>query len=151
MKHAQPDLFTGVFCPRIVLEDARLTAPSRLLYGALDGLGRTERGCFASNGYLAKICGVKPRQLRNLLAQLEALGYITRTARVKGGRTIKTVTCQALQSLNGGGQSIATPRGNPLPPYRKEERLNTPQPPLKGGRVRRRNLGMTKEGYANGF
>lgn len=146
------DNFTGLFIPRLVLEDARLNAPARILFGCLDGLGRTERGCYAGSGYLASIVGIKPRQLRNLLNLLEATGYITRINLPRGGRIIKTVTAQALQKVrgwaamdcHGGRQYIATDiildKENPLTP-------------LKGGRVKRfRNkVALKAKDYSNGF
>lgn len=151
----QPDLFSGVFVPRLVLEDNRLTAPARILFGVLDGLGKSERGCYASCGYLARIVSVKPRQLRNLLSDLERLGYITRTPIPGGGRILKTVTSQALQTVQGGRQWIAGGGGNGLPTYRIEDKHN-PLTPLKGGKVKRalraRNRKrLTGEDYGNGF
>lgn len=151
------DLFTGVFIPRLVLEDARLSPAARILFGALDGLARTERGCWASSQYLCGICGMKPRQLRNLLADLERLGYISRTLTGRNTRTIYTVTTRALEGV-GGRQKIAGGVGKKLPPYSKEDKLNTPQPPCEGGEKvlkhrgkRRRAMRLTKEDFARGF
>ena len=149
------DTFSGVFIPRPVLEDDRLTPAARILFGSLDGLARTERGCWASSAYLGRICGVKPRQVRNLLQLLEGLGYIERQHAKGGKRAIWTVTTRALEQVKGaaihclgGRQLIAT--------YRIEDKLKYPPTPLEGGKgvkrcVRRRAMKVTPEDYANGF
>jgi len=145
------DTFSGVFIPRPILEDDRLTPAARILFGSLDGLGRTERGCWASSAYLGCICGVKPRQVRNLLQLLEGLGYIERRHAKGGRRAIWTVTTRALEQVKGaaidcrgGRQLIAT--------YRIEDKHKYPPTPLKGGKgVRRRSMRLKPEDYANGF
>ena len=147
------DTFTGVFIPRPVLDDQRLTPASRILFGSLDGLARTEAGCWASSAYLGRICGVKPRQIRNLLNLLEGFGYIERTHARGGKRAIWTVTTRALEDVKrtamdcrGGRQLIAT--------NRIEDKTQYPPTPLKGGKrvcVRRRSMKVSREDYARGF
>lgn len=149
------DPFTGVFIPRIALEDNRLSAAERILYGCVAGLSRSDRGCFASSGYLASICGIKPRQLRNLLGRLEGLGLIQRLYLGGRQRLIRVTAPEALEANppeQPRRQSIAMGGGNLLPPYRIEDKLKYPPTPLEGGnRVRRRNIKMTTEGYTHGF
>lgn len=147
------DLFTGIFVPRQILEDKRLNASIRILFGLLDGLAKTEAGCYASNRYLAQAIGVKPRQVRNLISKLEEFGYVTRSKKASkvswkmSERIIQTVTSNALEKAkvgvamdcHGGRQWIAT-----------NSKLNNHNPlnPLKRGK------GKTKLGkgdYSNGF
>jgi hypothetical protein len=150
--------YSGVFIPRLVLEDARLCPASRILFGLLDGLGRSERGCWASSRYLSGICGVKPRQLRNHLATLERLGYVTRKVSARNQRSLFTVTTKALEGVKqgGGGRQLnAGGVGNSLPPYRIGDKDN-PLTPLKGGQGKRSLRGrnktrLTGADYSNGF
>ncbi len=149
----QVDLFTGVFVPRIVLEDDRLTAPARILFGVLDGLAKSEAGCFASSAYLSRILGTKPRQLRNLLSLLERLRYIERRQTKRGWRVIQTATSKALGTIQAtpkDRQWIATGGGNGLPPYRIEDKQYIPPNPLKRGK-RVRKVKLTGKEYGNGF
>ena len=153
MKPRTPlDTFSGVFVPRSVLEDHRLTAAARILFGCIDGLGRTQAGCWASSAYLGRICGVKPRQIRNLLKLLEGVGYIQRTLSKTGQRAIWTVTARALDEVQGaamdcrgGRQRIAT--------NRIEDKTQYPPTPLKGGKrgLRRRAMKLNREDYTRGF
>lgn len=148
------DLFTGIFIPRAVLEDGRLTAPARILFGCLDGLGRSEKGCYASSSYLARILGVKPRQVRNLIKTLEALGYVSRQVTKRNQRTIFTVTAKALQTVKAGGggrQQIAEGVGNRLPHILIKDKDNPPTPLKGGGRRSRNRKALKGEDYANGF
>lgn len=155
-----PDLFNGVFVPRIVLEDERLTAPARILFGCLDGLSKTEQGCFASTPYLARIVGVKPRHIRNLLRRLESLGYITRGSNFAGWRVIKTVSAAALETASQGAALEclgAAPqcRGgrHHSATYRIEDKDNKPPNPLKRGKksFRVKKVKLEQGDYARGF
>lgn len=155
-----PDLFNGVFVPRIVLEDARLTAPARILFGCLDGLSKTEQGCFASTPYLSQIVGVKPRHIRNLLRQLESLGYITRATNLAGWRVISTVSANALETASQGaapqcrGAALECRGGrHHSATYRIEDKLKQPPTPFKGGRrsFRMKKAKLEKGDYSRGF
>lgn len=146
------DLFSGIFVPRQVLEDTRLTPSHRILYGLLDGLAKTEAGCYASNNYLAKVVGVKNRQVRNLIKQLEAWGYVSRVipSHTLGWseRHIETVSATALRSTKGGGNTL--PGGWQQIATNIKVNSNTKPPnPLKRGSGRNRKLG--KADYSNGF
>lgn len=141
--------FSGVFVPRLILEDARLSAPARILFGCLDGLGKQEQGCFASSAYLSKVVGVKPRHIRNLLAQLERLGYITRSKNLAGWRIIKTATTIALEGCSGAAPQCRGGRHHSAT-YRIEDRDNKPHSPLKrGNRVKK--VKLKGDDYAQGF
>lgn len=146
------DLFSGIFVPRQVLEDARLTPSHRILFGLLDGLAKTEAGCYASNNYLAKVIGVKNRQVRYLIRQLEGFGYISRLIPKADGwteRHIETVTATALRiNHTGGGNTM--PGGWQQSATNIKTNSNTKPPnPLKRGSRRNRKLG--KADYNNGF
>ena len=126
--------FTGVWIPAGVFQAPNISITAKVVYGVVDALDN-EDGCFASNSYLACHLGLGERQLRNLLKELEDAGLIIRSER-DGRRIIRTVEKVALENAladsqttrSGGGnklprgrKEIATPRGNKLPTYNKED------------------------------
>lgn len=157
---ARPQL-TGIFLPRAVLEDGRLSLLEKVLFGLLDGYARGEKGCFASNGYLARVLGRTPRAIRDAISALEAAGLVRRRNLVdfknpdsKYGftrRTIETVSAQAIRRAiaEGGRKKTSGGGGRKLPPYIKEIDKDPPSPP-KGGRKARR-IKLTAKDYQNGF
>jgi hypothetical protein len=158
METPQPPVrFTGIFVPRVVLDDPRLTPTDRILFGMLDGLNEPGRGCFGSNAYLANRLRIKERTLQDALEKLEALGYVTR-GYVMSRRIIRTVSAVALEGVRqtAGGDAVNRVGGCGKPhPYIKgdsKEIKDNPPSPLKGGkRVRRRALKVNPEDYSRGF
>lgn len=161
---SRPQL-TGIFIPRAILEDARLSVLDKVLFGLLDGYARGERGCFASNSYLARVLVKSPRTIRDALMGLEKLGLVRRRFAAwhrtfpDGStvpselrqRTIATVSSLAIETAQGGRRKIAGGGGEKSPPYSKE-RLNTNPPnPPKGGRGRVRKVKLTAKDYESGF
>lgn len=152
-----PDRFTGIFVPRIVLDDPRLSATDRILFGMLDGLNEPGRGCYGSNAYLAARLNIAQRTLQDGLERLEQLGYVLRGYQ-GGRRTIKTVSAVALEGVRktAGGDAENRVGGCGKPhPYSKgdsKEITDNPPTPLKGGkRVRRRAMKVNSEDYSRGF
>lgn len=174
----KPADYSGIFVPRIVLEDDRLSNTERLLFGMVDGLDDPGRGCFGSNAYFCKRLGISHRAIQNALCKLESLGYITRGWGA-GSRIIKTVTTEALEGVQknaGGVQKTSRGGCRKMHPYRIGDRkdLDNPPTPLKGGNkesreiwfdgqykgleplprkkpTRRRAMKMNPEDYRRGF
>jgi hypothetical protein len=48
--------FKGVWIPREVWLDRRLNALEKVILIEIDSLDSTERGCYASNKYIAEFC-----------------------------------------------------------------------------------------------
>jgi hypothetical protein len=91
-----PPEFSGVWIPRELLENNSITNSGKILFGIVDCLAQSQRGCFGSNAYLARIIGRDPRTIRRELQILERLGYLVR---VQGDRRkIRTATSAALES-----------------------------------------------------
>ena len=63
--------FTGVWIPAAIFQTPTISITAKVVYGVLESLDN-EGGCFASNAYLSKHLGLEERQVRNLLADLEA-------------------------------------------------------------------------------
>jgi hypothetical protein len=159
-----PPEFSGVWIPRELLENNGLTNTAKILFGIVDCLAQSQRGCFGSNAYLARIVSRDPRTVRRELQILERLGYLVR---VKGDRRkIRTATSDALvnRRLNVA-VSIddfrpSPPDKNVLPPRTKmSSRYNekikpnpTPTPSPRSGRASKpARARLTREDYEGGF
>jgi hypothetical protein len=62
--------------PNHVLEDARLSFGARITYAMLLRYAWHHNFCFPGQDTLAKDMGTTDRQIRNLLTELKALGYL---------------------------------------------------------------------------
>jgi len=119
--------FTGVWIPAAIFQTPSISITAKVVYGVLESLDN-DAGCFASNAYLSKHLGLEERQVRNLLADLEAAGLITRNEEA-GRRIIRTIERTAVvNALSVGGnklprgrQEIAVGGGKKLPTYNKED------------------------------
>lgn len=137
--------FTGVWIPAGVFQTSMVSLAAKVVYGVVDALDN-EDGCFASNAYLSRHLGLKERQIRNLLKELDDARLIVRVEQ-DGRRIIRTVEKLAVEhalvkgqvtrtdgeakNCLGGRQNIATGGGKKLPPYNKEdnkEDITTPTP-----------------------
>ena len=62
--------------PNHVLEDTRLSFGARIVYAMLLRYAWSRNYCFPGQDTLAKDMGTTDRQIRNLLTELKALGYL---------------------------------------------------------------------------
>lgn len=150
--------FSGIFVPRIVLEDDRLSATDRILFGLVDGLAKSERGFFASNAYIAKTLRLTGRAVQQSLSRLEEAGYIFRSLGHLGGRTISTVSSRALRvayrsggrnKLRGGVKNISRGGEKYFAHIEKDIEKNKPSPltpPPSRGSARKKGID-----YSGGF
>lgn len=68
--------FTGVWIPRNVWEDDRLSVYDKLVMAVVSGLARGENGCFATNKHLAEFCRFSERQVSKSVGVLVKFGYL---------------------------------------------------------------------------
>lgn len=68
--------FKGVWIPKSIWLDDRLTAIDKVILAEIDSLDSDENGCFASNEYLAKFCQCSERKVTESVAKLVNAGYI---------------------------------------------------------------------------
>ncbi len=80
--------FKGVWIPKEIWLDERLTYFEKAVYAEIDSLNG-EEGCFASNKYLAGFFGCTERHIKRTLAHLSELGYISTEAFNGRKRVIK--------------------------------------------------------------
>lgn len=68
--------FKGVWIPKEIWLDDRLTALDKVIFVEIDSLDDGETGCYASNQYLAEFCQCSVTKVSNAVAKLTELGYI---------------------------------------------------------------------------
>lgn len=68
--------FKGVWIPRAIWLDSRLTALDKVILTEIDSLDQGERGCFASNKHIADFCQCSERKVSESISQLVKYGYI---------------------------------------------------------------------------
>ena len=100
--------------PSFILDDIRLTATARQVYGTIDNLTHKTGICFASNDYLLqKLPGMGERTLQRALAMLEEFGYINREVITESGKQNERKITLADdwkigQKIRGGGDKNDT-------------------------------------------
>ena len=62
--------------PYFIKYDNRLDGNAKLLYSDIASLSKTEAGCYATNGYFAKLYGTSNSTIRRWISQLSECGYI---------------------------------------------------------------------------
>lgn len=80
--------FKGVWIPRNIWEDKKLTWGEKLLFLEIDSLATRSGECFASNEHFAEFLDVSPRQIQNILSALKNKGIITIQLIYKGNTKI---------------------------------------------------------------
>ena len=75
MAEAQRD-FKGVWIPREVWLDDRLSAIDKVILTEVDSLDNGERGCYASNKHIATFCQCSERTVSAAIARLIKLDYL---------------------------------------------------------------------------
>ena len=69
--------FKGIWIEKNIWIHPELSALEKILWAEIDSLFDANRdGCYASNQYLAKFCGVAIRQLQKMIAHLKSLSLI---------------------------------------------------------------------------
>ena len=85
-KNLQPYGLPDIGIPAEVLFNPKLSSTQKILFGFIRNLSHTEKGCWASNRYLAKMIGVKdPQTVTNGVSKLKKLKYIHVELTVKNG------------------------------------------------------------------
>ena len=67
----------GIWIPAEALFNQSLTHTEKILFGFLQNLSKSKRGCWASNTHLGNLIGVGKQSISNSIANLKKQGYIT--------------------------------------------------------------------------
>lgn len=68
--------FKGVWIPKVVWLDNRLTALDKVILTEIDSLDQGERGCYASNQHIAEFCQCSVTKVSTSISKLIDLGYL---------------------------------------------------------------------------
>lgn len=68
--------FKGVWIPKQVWLDSRLTALDKVILTEVDSLDQSERGCYASNKHIAEFCQCSETKVSKSISQLIKYGYL---------------------------------------------------------------------------
>lgn len=68
--------FKGVWIPKEIWLDERLNALDKCIFVEVDSLDSEEKGCYASNKYLADFCQCSETKVSTALSKLINLGYL---------------------------------------------------------------------------
>src|ERR1041384_6281442 len=80
--------FKGIWIPREIWLSSELSLMEKVLFVEIHSLDN-ERGCFASNRYFAEFFSVSDRQIRNVIGELKAKGFVIVTVKNKNERVIR--------------------------------------------------------------
>jgi len=78
MEDLQRD-FKGIWIPKEVWLDSRLTALDKIILMEIHSLDSEEKGCYASNKYLADFCQCTETKVSTTISKLKEFGYIELT------------------------------------------------------------------------
>lgn len=68
--------FKGIWIPKNVWLDKRITATEKMILMEIDSLDCEEHGCYASNEYLADMCGCSVSMVSKAISHLISLDYV---------------------------------------------------------------------------
>lgn len=68
--------FKGIWIPKEVWLDDRLSALEKIILAEIDSLDDGETGCFAGNQYLAEFCQCSVTKVSTCISKLVELGYL---------------------------------------------------------------------------
>lgn len=68
--------FKGVWIPKTIWLDSRLTALDKVILTEIDSLDQGERGCYASNKHIADFCQCSEAKVTKSISHLTKLGYV---------------------------------------------------------------------------
>lgn len=68
--------FKGVWIPKVVWLDGRLSALDKIILTEIDSLDQGESGCYASNKYIAEFCQCSETKVSTAVSKLVKLGYL---------------------------------------------------------------------------
>ena len=76
MEFEMPRDFKGIWIPRDIWLDERLTAIDKIICAEVDSLSTSDKGCYASNEYLANFCQCSVAKVSASISKLIEFGYI---------------------------------------------------------------------------
>lgn len=80
--------FKGVWIPKEIYLDERLSATEKILLVEIDSLDNGKDGCWASNSYFTQFCQCSEKTISRCISHLKELGLVKETTRNGRGRSL---------------------------------------------------------------
>jgi hypothetical protein len=113
--------FKGVWIPKEVWLNENLSIVEKCLLVEIDSLDNSERGCFASNEYLANFFKLSESRMANIISDLKKRGFINQIFFDGRQRGLRIVKSEVWFTENDKADYLKTVKL----PYRKREHNNT--------------------------
>jgi hypothetical protein len=113
--------FKGVWIPKEVWLNENLSIIEKCLLVEIDSLDNSERGCFASNEYLANFFKLSESRMANIISDLKKRGFINQIFFDGRQRGLRIVKSEVWFTENDKADYLKTVKL----PYRKREHNNT--------------------------
>ena len=91
--------FKGVWIPKSVWLDDRLSALEKMILAEIDSLDCGNNGCYASNQYIADFCQCSVTKVSLSVSKLVSLGYVTSTVKNRS-RILKSCLSKSESNLS---------------------------------------------------
>ena len=110
--------FTGIFLRKEILQIETLSLSEKIVLAVIDNLSNGKTGCFASNSYIAKIVGLAPQRVANMMTDLRKKNAI-KIDKVEGkNRIIKLNDITEYgNNITEYGNEVITEYGNNITEY----------------------------------
>ena len=96
--------FKGVWIPREIWLDDRLNALDKVILTEIDSLDSSEKGCWASNKYIAEFCQCSESKVSQTITKLTKLGYLRAVSFDGRQREIKSNIAMGLKNYEADSQ-----------------------------------------------
>ena len=98
--------FKGVWIPREIWLDDRLNALDKVILTEIDSLDSSEKGCWASNKYIAEFCQCSESKVSQTITKLTKLGYLRVVSFDGRQREIKSNIAMGIKNYEADSQKI---------------------------------------------
>lgn len=130
MHEVQTDMmrdFKGVWIPKAVWLDDRLSALEKMILAEIDSLDCGSDGCYASNQYIAGFCQCSCTKVSLSVSKLVSLGYVTSSIHNRA-RVLKSCLSKSEDMLSKNesilSESESQPFKNCKPAFQKVKDIN---------------------------
>lgn len=96
--------FKGVWIPREIWLDDRLNALDKVILTEIDSLDSSEKGCWASNKYIAEFCQCSESKVSQTITKLTKLGYLRVVSFDGRQREIKSNIAMGIKNYEADSQ-----------------------------------------------
>lgn len=112
--------FKGVWIPKEIWLDMRLSAVDKVIFAIIDGLDKNGQGCFASNQYIADFCQCSERKVTDSISKLTKFGLVE-VAKFDGrSRILKSRLAYSARETSKNCEADT----QNLPPYKKDNNID---------------------------